>query len=71
MGYIIALVVLFLVVPLIFLMLSRRTPAGGGGLRQRDRGVTVAEPSSDQPTPGAAGSINQPGAGTERRIPPG
>ena len=71
MGYIIALIVLFIVVPLVFLMLSRRTPAGGGGIRHRDRGVTVEEPSSDQPTPGAAGATNQPRAGSERGIPAG
>lgn len=71
MGYIIAIVVLLIVVPLLFLLLSRRTAAGGGGVRSRDRGLTVEQPSSDQPTPGAPGAINQPKAGTEGRLPPG
>jgi hypothetical protein len=71
MGYIIAIVILLIVVPLLFIMLSRRTATGGAGIRSRDRGVTVEQPSSDQPTPGAAGSVNQPAPGTEGRLPPG
>jgi hypothetical protein len=71
MGYIIALVVLLVVVPLLFALLSRRTPVGGGGARQRSRGVTVAEPSSDQPAPGAEGSLNQPRGESKRELPPG
>lgn len=71
MGYIIALVILIIVVPLIFLMLSRRTAGGGGGIRSHDRGVTVEQPSSDQPTPGTPGATNQSEPGTERRLPPG
>jgi hypothetical protein len=70
MGYIIALVILVIVVPLLFLMLSRRSTAGGG-IRSRDHGVTHEEPSSDEATPGAPGAINQPRPGTEGRIPPG
>ena len=70
MGYIIALVLLILVVPLLFVLLSRRA-SGGGGARSRDRGVTVEKPSSDQPTPGAPGALNQPAPGAERRLPPG
>lgn len=71
MGYIIVIIALFVVVPLVILLLSRRTPAGGGGMRHASRGVTVEMPSSDQPTPGAPGSINQPQPGAEKRIPPG
>lgn len=70
MGYIIALVILLVVVPLLFVLLSRRS-AARGGIRAGDRGVTHEEPSSDQPTPGAAGAVNQPRPGTEGRIPPG
>lgn len=70
MGYIIALVILLVVVPILFLLLSRRT-AGSGRVGSRDHGVTVDKPSSDQPTPGAPGSINQPAPGAERRLPPG
>ena len=70
MGYIIALVILVIVVPLLFLMLSRRSTAAGG-IRSRDHGVTQEEPSSDQPTPGARGALNQPRAGSENRLPPG
>lgn len=50
MGYIIAIVLLLLVVPLVFLLLGRRTGTAGG-IRRESRGVTVARPSSDQPTP--------------------
>lgn len=71
MGYIIAIVILLIVVPLLFVMLSRRGAAGGGGIRSRDRGMTVEAPSSDQPTPGAPGSVNQTAPGAERRLPPG
>ncbi len=71
MGYIIALVAIFVIAPLLFLLLSRRTSAGGGGMRHASRGMTVEAPSSDQPTPGAAGAINQPKNGAENRLPPG
>lgn len=67
MGYIIALVII-VVVPVLFLLLSRRT-AGRGGISQPGRGMTVSAPSSDQPTPGAGTNPSKPGA--ERRVPPG
>lgn len=70
MGYIIALVVFVVLVPLVFLMLTRRS-AGSGRIGSRDHGMTVEEPSSDQPSPGAEGSLNQPRPGAEKRIPPG
>jgi hypothetical protein len=71
MGYIIAIILLIIVVPLIFMMLSRRTSGAGGVTEgQGNRGITVSQPSSDEPTP-QAGSINQPKPETERRIPPG
>ena len=69
MGYILALVLLFVVVPLLFMLLSRRTARGG--MRSRDHGMTVEQPSAEEATPGAAGSINQPAPGAERRLPPG
>lgn len=69
MGYIIALVVLVLVVPLVFMLLTRRS--AGAGRPPADRGMTVEQPSSDEPTPGAPGATNQPAPGAERRIPPG
>lgn len=68
MGYIFALVLLVIVVPLVFLLLTRR-PAGGGRAGRADRGYTVEEPSSDQPSPG--GTVNQPTPEAERRLPPG
>lgn len=72
MGYIIAVVVLLIVVPLLFIALSRRTPTSGRiGQEPRGRGVTFSEPASDQPTPGDERSVNQPKPGTERRLPPG
>ena len=71
MGYIIALVILVVVVPLVFLLLSRRTTVGGGGMRPGQCAVTREVPSSDEPTPGAPGAINQPKLGAENRLPPG
>ena len=70
MGYIIGLVIFLVAVPLLFILLTRRS-AGVGGLRSRDRGVTVSQPSSDQPTPGASRATDQPAEGMEKRIPPG
>lgn len=69
MGYIIALVFLVVLVPIIFMALSRRS-TGGGGIESRSRGVTMEEPSSDQPTPGAS-TVNRPAARqADRRTPP-
>jgi hypothetical protein len=63
MGYIIALVLLLIAVPLIFILSSRRTTSAGGlAAKSRDRGVTVSKPSSDQPK---ASPTN------EQRLPPG
>jgi hypothetical protein len=70
MGYIIALVLLAIVVPLLFLLLSRRTTSAGGLDAKHDRGVTVSGPSSDQPTP-RSNAVNQASPGAERRLPPG
>lgn len=71
MGYLIGLVFLIIVVPLLFVLLSRRTASTGrlGGERH-DRGVTVTKPSSDQPTP-RADATNQATPEAERRLPPG
>ena len=71
MGYIIAIVLLAIVVPLLFILLSRRTTSAGGLVdKHRSRGVTVSQPSSDQPTPRAE-NLNQPDPGADRRLPPG
>lgn len=72
MGYIIALVVLLIVVPLLFILFSRRTGAAGGtAVKWRgDRGVTVEQPSSDQPTP-RADTVNRASPEAERKLPPG
>jgi len=71
MGYIIAVVLVLIAVPLVFLLAGRRTRSAGGlGAKSRDRGVTVEKPSSDQPTP-RADALNQPAPGAERRLPPG
>lgn len=71
MGYIIAIILLVIVVPFIFLLLSKRTRGAGtlGGV-PHSGGVTPSEPSSDQPTP-QMDSVNQPAAEAEHRIPPG
>ena len=70
MGYIIALVAFLVVVPLLFVLLTRKS-AGVGGIDSRKRGITVSEPSSDQPSPGAADARGASSRETERRIPPG
>jgi hypothetical protein len=72
MGYIVALVLLLIAVPLIFILSGRRTTSAGGmAARPRDRGVTVSQPSSDQPTPRGDATVNQTAPGAERRLPPG
>jgi hypothetical protein len=72
MGYIIAIVIVLLVIPLIFMMLSRRTTTGGGIRGKLHRGdVTVSQPSSDEPTPGADQTVREQKSGNEPRIPPG
>jgi hypothetical protein len=68
MGYIIAVVIVLLLLPLLFVILGRRS-TGRGGITTRGRGLTMSEPSADQPTPGRGGNESAPG--TERRIPPG
>lgn len=69
MGYIIGLIIVLVVVPLLFALLNRRS-TGPAGADSRDRGVTVAKPSSDQPSPGGH-ATNQERAAAERRLPPG
>jgi hypothetical protein len=72
MGYVIVLVLLIVAVPLIVIMGTRRArSAGGVASRSRDRGVTVSQPSSDQPTPRGDATVNHPAPGAERRLPPG
>jgi hypothetical protein len=70
MGYAVIWIVALLILPVLFLLLTRRT-SSGGGVRGQDHGITPSEPSSDQPTPGAGSGVNQVTADAERRIPPG
>ena len=63
MGYIIGIVIVLQLVPLLFMLLTRRT-TGRGGLDNANHGVSPDRPSSDQPTP-------RPGPGVDPRIPPG
>lgn len=71
MGYIFAFIILLLV-PLLFIILSRRTTSPGGIAHDPDeRGVTVSGPSSDQPTPRGDDTVNQTAPGAEQRLPPG
>jgi hypothetical protein len=71
MDYIIALVLIVIVVPLLFVLLSRRGKGAGGiGEQPHSSGMTVMEPASDQPAP-TADSTNQVAPGVERRLPPG
>jgi hypothetical protein len=70
MGYIVALILVVLVVPLICLLLSRRT-TGAGRLETHDRGMTVSRPSSDQPTPPAGPRTDRPSTGADHGVPPG
>lgn len=62
MGYIIGLLILLLLVPLVFMALSRRTGAAGG-IQSSDHGVTPQQPSAAEPTP-------RPGPGVDPKIPP-
>ena len=71
MGYIIGLIAIVVVVPLLFVLLSRRTHSAGGLAGQsRSRGMTVSEPSSDQATP-RADATNQLPSDSAGRLPPG
>lgn len=63
MGYIIGIVIVLLLLPLLFMMLTRRS-TGHGGIDSANHGVSPDRPSSDQPTP-------RPGPNTDTRIPPG
>jgi hypothetical protein len=62
MGYIIGLIFLLLIVPLVFMMLTRRT-SSTGGIDAANHGVTPDRPAADEPTPRA-------GPGVDRHIPP-
>ena len=68
MGYIIGLVILAIVVPLVFMVLSRRTTSAGGlSDKQRSRGMTVSRPAAEEPTPRADG-LNQTAPGKDERL---
>lgn len=62
MGYLIGLVLVLVVVPLLWMALTRRT-TGTGGIDSHDRGLTPDIPASDEPTPRA-------GPGVDPKIPP-
>jgi hypothetical protein len=70
MGYVIIWIVALLILPILFVLLTRRT-GDRGARKSGDHGVTVSEPSSDQPTPGKGSGVNQVQPDAERRIPPG
>ncbi len=63
MGYIIGIIIVLLVIPLLFMLFSRRS-TGHGGIDSANHGMSPDRPSSDQPTP-------RPGPGVDPRIPPG
>lgn len=71
MGYIIALILLLIIVPLLFVTLGRRS-SGAGTLdgSPKSGGFTPTRPSADVPTP-RANSVNQPTPEGERHLPPG
>lgn len=62
MGYIVGLIIILLIVPLLFMLLTRRTK-GTGGIDSSNHGVTHEQPSAEEPTP-------RPGPGVDPRIPP-
>jgi hypothetical protein len=70
MGYIIVIAVAILVVPVLFMMLTRRS-GGGRGIDSSNHGVTVLKPSSDQPTPPPGPARNKVGPGGDNGVPPG
>ena len=72
MGYIIALVLLLVVVPVLFVLLSRGSRGAGtlGGGERKAGGLSASRPSSDEPTPGA-GTVNETSPEATRRVPPG
>jgi hypothetical protein len=62
MGYIIGIVIVLLVLPLLWMMLSRGT-SGRGGIDSSNRGVTPDKPAADEPTP-------RPGPGVDPHVNP-
>jgi hypothetical protein len=69
MGYIAVLVVMVIVVPVLFMLFSKR-PVAHGETKRKDHGVTHTQPASDQPTP-RSGAVNQISSGATKKIPPG
>lgn len=70
MGYAFMIIALLVLIPVVFILLSRR---GGntGGIRSDTKTTMRDEPSSDQPTPRADPTVNQASAEVGRRLPPG
>lgn len=69
----IALLVVVIVLPLVFVFLSWRTVGSAGIETKLDQGVTVTEPASEEITPSGETTVNPPPAKTEPdppRIPP-
>lgn len=62
MGYIIGLVIVLLLVPLVVMLLTRRT-TGHGGIDAANHGVSPDRPAADEPTP-------RPGPGVDPHINP-
>jgi hypothetical protein len=69
MSYIVVLVFILIVTPLLVILLSRKTHRGPRDLGKSERGVTLSEPSSDQPS-AAGGAVNKLPSGAEGRLPP-
>jgi hypothetical protein len=57
MGYILGIVIVLLVLPLLFMLLSRRG-GGRGGIDSSNRGVTPDRPAADEPTPRAGPGVD-------------
>lgn len=69
MNYLVMLGLLVVILPVVFIFMTRRgMHARQGG--QRDHGLSVDEPSSDQPS-AAGGTVNRGTSATQRRTPPG
>jgi hypothetical protein len=70
MGYIIALILILIIVPLLVKTVGKR--AGGAGLDQkREENQTIrSEPAADEPSPSGASAVNQATPSGERRLPP-
>jgi hypothetical protein len=68
-GYIILIGFLVIVIPLVYVLVSRRPGRGAEGEKPIGKPVMVEKPSADEPTPDAS-SVQRDTAAAQRKTPP-